>query len=318
MRTYLIKKFFQFVLTLVGVAMLIFFLLRVIPGDVVAVKLLAEGNRVSAEVLQMERARLGIDQPLWVQFGQWMAGLSRLDLGTSMWTGRAVMVEIGERFWVTFEVALMAVLVGTVMALPMGILAAVYRGTWVDHGVRLFAVLGISLPAFWVGLLAQTGLLKLLGWLPSVVALSWQEDPWGHLAQTGLPALIVGWRLSAVVARMLRSSMLEVLLEDYVRTAKAKGVPKWQMLIRHAARNALLPAVTLLGLEFAYLLGGLVVTEQVFNLNGVGRLLVQAVSQSDYVLIQGLVMMFALSFVLINFLVDVLYAMLDPRVRRMA
>ena len=316
MKSYLFKQLMQFLLTLFGVAVLIFFLLRVIPGDVVAVKLLSEGSRVSNEVLQLERARLGIDQPLVWQFSKWLLGMLRLDLGASMWTGRPVMVEIGERLGVTVEVALLAVIVGTLLALPMGILAAVYRGTWADHGVRLFAVLGISLPAFWVGLLAQTGLLKLTGWLPSVAALSWQEDPFGHLAQVGLPALIVGWRLSAVVARMLRSSMLEVLQEDYVRTAKAKGVPKWQMLIRHAARNALLPAITLLGLEFAYLLGGLVVTEQVFNLNGVGRLLVQAVSQSDYVLIQGLVMMFALSFVLINFAVDVLYAVLDPRVRR--
>ena len=318
MRSYLFRKWLQFMLTLAGVAVLIFLLLRVIPGDVVAVKLMSEGHRVSAEVLQMERARLGIDQPLYVQFAQWVWGMMRLDMGTSMWTGRSVVEEIGERFMVTFEVAVLAVLVGTLLAAPMGLLAAVYRGSWVDQGVRLFAVLGISLPAFWVGLLAQTGLLKAFGWLPQVAALSWKEDPLGHLAQIGLPALIVGWRLSAVVARMLRSSMLEVLQEDYVRTAKAKGVPKWTMLTRHAARNALLPAVTLLGLEFAYLLGGLVVTEQVFNLNGVGRLLVQAVSQGDYVLIQGLVMMFALSFVLINFLVDVLYAVLDPRVRRRA
>lgn len=316
MKSYLFKKFLQFALTLAGVAVLIFFLLRVIPGDVVAVKLMSEGNTVSAEVLQIERARLGVDQPLWVQFSKWVLGMFRLDMGTSMWTGRPVMQEIGERFMVTFEVALLAVIVGTLLAAPMGLLAAVYRGTWVDHAVRLFAVLGISLPAFWVGLLVQTGLLKAVGWLPQMSEVSWLDDPFGRLAQVGLPALIVGWRMSAVVARMLRSSMLEVLQEDYVRTAKAKGVPKWEMLIRHAASNALLPAVTLLGLEFAYLLGGLVVTEQVFNLNGVGRLLVQAVSQSDYVLIQGLVMMFALSFVLINLLVDVLYAVLDPRVRR--
>lgn len=315
MNTYLLKKSLQVLVTLVGVALLIFFLLRVIPGDIAAVKLLANGGSLTPEALAAERLRLGLNDPLWMQFGQWVWGLFRLDMGTSMWTGRPVTVEIGERLGVTFEVAVLASIAGAFIAVPMGVFAALYRGQAQDHLVRLFTVLGISLPSFWLGLLAQTALLQAFGWLPPVEAVSIWKDPWSHFGQLLLPALIVGWRMSAVVARMLRSSMLEVLQEDYVRTAKAKGVPKWQMITRHAMRNALLPAVTILGLEFAFLLGGLVVTEQVFNINGVGRLLVQAVAQNDYTLTQGLVMMFAVSFVLINFLVDLLYAALDPRVR---
>jgi peptide/nickel transport system permease protein len=258
---------------------------------------------------------MGLNEPLLAQFFHWLTGLVRLDMGTSMWTGRPVTVEIAERLPTTIEVAVQAVIIGVIIALPLGILASIRRGTALDHGVRLFTVLGISLPGFWVGMLVQTLLLISFGWLPPVMGVSLWSDPWGHITQIGLPALVVGWRMSAVLTRMLRSSMLEVLEEDYVRTAKAKGVPKWGMILGHALRNATLPTITVLGLDFAFLLSGMVVTEQVFNLNGVGKLLVQAVSQRDYTLIQGLVMMFAVSFVTINLVIDMLYAVLDPRVR---
>ncbi len=312
---YLLKKLAQLAITMLGVAALIFFLLRVLPGDIVEVKFRSEGGQVTEAVLQQERARLGLDRPLPVQFIEWMEGLVRFDLGKSMWTDRPVAEEITSRFGVTLEVAVLAMIIGTLIAIPMGVGAALTHGRWMDQFIRVFTVGGLAVPPFWLGMLLLLGLLLYCGWLPPIQAVSWRDDPLAHLGQVGLPALVVGWRLSAMIARMLRSSMLEVLNEEYVRTARSKGVPEWRVVLRHALGNALLPAITVMGVEFAMLLGGLVVTEQVFNLNGVGRLLVQAVSQNDFTLIQGLVLLFAVFFVLANFTVDILYAILDPRVR---
>lgn len=312
---YLLKKIAQLMITMLGVAALIFFLLRVLPGDIVEVKFRSEGGQVTEAVLQQERARLGLDRPLPVQFLDWMQGLARFDLGKSMWTDRPVAEEIASRFGVTLEVAVLAMIIGTLIAIPMGVGAALAHGRWADQFIRVFTVAGLAVPPFWLGMLLLLGLLLYFGWLPPIQAVSLREDPLAHLSQVGLPALVVGWRLSAMIARMLRSSMLEVLNEEYVRTARSKGVPEWRVVLRHAFGNALLPAITVMGVEFAMLLGGLVVTEQVFNLNGVGRLLVQAVSQNDFTLIQGLVLLFAVFFVLANFTVDILYAVLDPRVR---
>jgi peptide/nickel transport system permease protein len=263
----------------------------------------------------MERHRLGLDKPLVYQFKDWMVGLVTLDLGKSMWTDRPVAEEIAMRFSITLEVALLAMIIGTLIAIPMGVGAALAHGRWADQFIRVFTVAGLAVPPFWLGMLLLLALLLNFGWLPPIQSISFRDDPLGHLSQIVFPALVAGWRLSAMIARMLRSSMLEVLNEEYIRTARSKGVPEWTVVMRHALGNALLPTITVMGVEFAMLLGGLVVTEQVFNLNGVGRLLVQAVSQNDFTLIQGLVMLFAVFFVLANFAVDILYAVLDPRVR---
>lgn len=315
MSQYLVRKLLQFLITLFGVAVLIFFLLRVLPGDIVAVKLAGDGIAVSPEILASERARLGLDQSLVMQFKDWIVGLFTLELGNSLWTERPVVQEIAERLPLSLELAVLATVLGVTAALPLGIAAALTRGTLIDQGIRVSTVAGLSIPGFWLGLLVQTFLLKTFGWLPPVSSVSWSSDALGRFSQLIFPALVVGWRMSAMNARMLRSSMLEVLQEDYIRTARAKGVRSRTVITHHAAKNAMLPTVTMIGLEFAFLLGGLTVTEQVFNLNGVGRLLVQAVSQNDYVLIQGLVMLFAVAFILISFAVDLLYAVLDPRVR---
>jgi peptide/nickel transport system permease protein len=312
---YLLKKLAQLAITMVGVAALIFFLLHVLPGDIVEVKFRSEGGQVSEAVLQQERARLGLDRPLPAQFLDWMGGLARLDLDKSMWTDRPVAEEIAMRFSITLEVALLAMIIGTLIAIPMGVGAALAHGRWADQFIRVFTVAGLAVPPFWLGMLLLLALLLNFGWLPPIQSISFRDDPLGHLSQIVFPALVAGWRLSAMIARMLRSSMLEVLNEEYIRTARSKGVPEWTVVMRHALGNALLPTITVMGVEFAMLLGGLVVTEQVFNLNGVGRLLVQAVSQNDFTLIQGLVMLFAVFFVLANFAVDILYAVLDPRVR---
>lgn len=301
--------------TLLGAAIITFFLLRVIPGDVVAVKLIGDGAMVSDAVIEAERQRLGLDMPLVNQFTTWLLGLLRLDLGTSMWTGRPVIVEIAQRFWVTLEVALLSTAIGIIIAVPLGTVSALRRGKPVDYFARIFSMAGLSLPGFWVGMLLLLWLLSTFQWQPSLVAVPFWEDPLGNVSQLIWPALAVGYRFAAVLSRIVRSAVLEVLGEDYIRTARAKGLARRLIIVRHALRNALLPVITVVGLEFAFLFGGLVVTEQVFNLNGLGRLFVQAVANRDFILIQGMVMLFAVIYIVANLVVDLLYAVFDPRIR---
>jgi peptide/nickel transport system permease protein len=315
MLNYAARRILLMVPTLLGVALLTFVMLRVIPGDVVELKLRADGGHVTQEILDRERARLGLDQPLPQQFVDWMTGLVTLDLGTSMWTGRPVAEEIGGRIGLTMQVAFMAALISVVIAIPLGTLSALYRDTWVDNAVRIVTIAGLAVPSFWFGMLIILGLLTVFRWSPPITYTPFYQDPVANISQLIWPALAVGYRYSAVVARMVRSSIIEVLREDYIRTARAKGIFERMVVARHAMRNAMLPAITVIGLEFAFLIGGLVVTEQVFNLNGIGRLFVEAVSRSDFVLIQALVMLLALVFVATNLVIDLLYSVLDPRVR---
>ena len=311
----LLRRLGHLLFTLWAVATLIFFMLRVLPGDPVAFKYTSDGGSISAEQLQVQRARFGYDQPLHVQYLRWITGLTRLDLGVSVWSENPIRQEIGQRFGITLQIAVVALLIGLVLALPLGVIAALARGTWLDQLIRVITVTGQSIPSFWMAMLVILALLSTTGWIPSIQEVRFTEQPLEHLAQLFFPALVVGWRLSSVNARLLRSSMLDVLGQDYVRTAHAKGVPPLRVVWRHTLANALLPTVTVIGLEFAGLLGGLVVTEQIFNINGIGRLLIQAISFNDLALIQGLVMLFALIFVTVNFVVDIAYALLDPRVR---
>ena len=216
---------------------------------------------------------------------------------------------------VSFQIAIMAGLIAVLIAIPLGTISALYRDTWIDHTVRVVAVSGLAIPSFWLGMLIILGLLSLFNWLPKIGYVPLWEDPITNLSVTIWPAASVGYRYAAVATRMMRSSLLEVMREDYIRTARAKGV--WTRLImsRHALRNALLPVVTVIGLEFAFLIGGLVVTEQVFNINGIGKLFVDATARGDFNLIQGLVLLIATIFVLVNLFVDLLYGWLDPRIR---
>jgi peptide/nickel transport system permease protein len=301
--------------TLLGVALLTFFMLRVVPGDVVEVKLRGDGGSVSQETIDSERKRMGLDKPLVYQFGDWMAGLATGDLGKSMWTERPVIEEIMIRLELSLQVAIMATIIAVLIAIPLGTMAALFRDTWIDYTVRIVTIGGLSIPSFWFGMLIMLSLLALFNWLPPITFTPIYVDPWANLQQLIWPALAVGYRYCAVVARMIRSSLLEVLNEDYIRTARAKGVYERMVIGRHALRNALLPAITVIGLEFTFLIGGLVVTEQVFNLNGIGMLLVQSVSRNDFTMIQGMVMLIAAFYVLVNLLVDVLYAVFDPRIR---
>jgi peptide/nickel transport system permease protein len=315
MLRYTVNRILMMIPTLLGVAVLVFFMLRVIPGDVVEVKLRGDGGNVSQATLDMERHRLGLDKPLLYQFKDWMVGLATLDLGKSMWTDRPVVEEIATRLELSLQVAIMASIFAVALAIPLGTTAALMRGTWVDYAVRIITIGGLSIPSFWFGMLIMITLLYLFNWLPPITFTPIYVDPLANLAQLIWPALAVGYRYCAVVARMIRSSLLEVLNEDYIRTARAKGVYEKLVITRPALRNALLPAITVIGIEFAFLIGGLVVTEQVFNLNGIGMLFVQSVSRNDFTLIQGMVMMIAAFYVAINLVVDLLYAVFDPRIR---
>jgi peptide/nickel transport system permease protein len=317
MHKYIAKRFLLMIPTLLGVAVIAFLLLRIVPGDVVEARFMGtgQGQFISQEMIADERAKLGLDQPLWKQFATWMWGLVRLDFGVSMWTGAPITEEIRLRFALSLQVAVMATVVATLLAIPLGVIAALKQDTWIDYVVRVFSIAGLATPSFWLGIVIILGLLIVFRWLPPMVYTPFWVDPWQNLAQLIWPALAVGYRYSAVATRMTRSAMLEVLREDYIRTARAKGLWLKLILVRHALKNAMLPVVTVIGLEFAFLLGGLVVTEQVFNLNGLGLLFVEAVARRDYTLTQALVMLTASAFIFVNFVMDVMYAWLDPRIR---
>jgi peptide/nickel transport system permease protein len=301
--------------TLLGVAILVFFLLRIMPGDIVEVMLLGEGGAVPQHVIEAERVRLGLDQPIYVQFFKWMAGVVQGDFGYSMWTGKPVAYEIGIRFELSLQVALMATVLAVLIALPLGTLSAIFKDTWIDYTVRVISIAGLAIPSFWLGMIIILLLLTFFSWHPPLTFTPLLENPAANLSQLIWPALAVGYRYSAVSTRMTRSSILEVLQEDYIRTARAKGVLERLVVSRHAMRNAMLPVVTVIGLEFAFLIGGLVVTEQVFNLNGIGKLFVEATARGDYTMVQALVLLVATFFIVVNFLIDLMYAALDPRIR---
>jgi peptide/nickel transport system permease protein len=312
---YLTKRFLLMFPTLLGVAIVTFLLIRVIPGDVVELRLAGDRGSVSQEMLDRERARFGLDRPVLEQFVTWISGVVRLDFGTSMWTGAPIWQEIKLRAALSFQVAVMATIVAVLLAVPLGVVAALKQDSWVDYAVRIFSIAGLAVPSFWLGIVMILAMLIVFKWLPPMVYTPFWVNPWQNMLQLIWPALAVGYRYSAVATRMTRSAMLEVLREDYIRTARAKGLMQKLVLSRHALKNAMLPVLTVIALEFAFLIGGLVVTEQVFNLNGLGLLFVQAVAHRDYTLIQALVMLVAGCFIVVNFFMDITYAWLDPRIR---
>ena len=321
MYQYIVKRLLLMIPTLIGAAIVVFFLLRMIPGDICELRLAGEGGYFDAEVLATCRENLGIDKPIMLQFVDFIWGFVRFDFGTSMWTEQPIGYEIGLRFELSLQVAIMATLVSVIISIPLGTISAVKQDTWIDYVVRTFSIAGIAMPSFWLGILIILGLL--IGtqawfgepWMPPIVYVSPFVDPWGNFTQLVWPAVATGYRYSAVATRMTRSTLLEVLREDYVRTARAKGLLEKIIINRHALKNAMLPVVTIFGIEFAFLIGGLVVTEQVFNLNGLGKLFVESVLTLDFTMTQQLVMLVVVIFVFMNFLVDLLYAWLDPRIR---
>jgi peptide/nickel transport system permease protein len=314
MHWYILHRLLLMLPTLLGVAVLTFLLLRVVPGDIVEMRF-AEGHFYDRELVEKERARLGLDRPLWEQFLGWMWGLAHLDLGVSLWSGGSISREVAIRLQLSLQLASMATGVAVLLAIPLGTLAALRQDSWIDYAVRMFSIAGLATPSFWLGILMFLGFLTVFQWIPPMVFTPIWRDPWQNLTQMIWPALAVGYRYSAVATRMTRSAMLEVLREDYIRTAHAKGLPQGPIVRRHALKNVMLPVLTVIGLEFAFLLGGLVVTEQVFNLNGLGLLFVQSVARRDYTMVQALVLLVGFTYIAVNFCVDLLYAWLDPRIR---
>ncbi len=321
MYRYIIQRILLAIPTLVGAAVIVFVLMRLIPGDICVVRLGSGGGTFDERAVAACHAELGLDRPLWLQFFDFVWGFCRFDFGTSMWSGKPVSYEIMTRLPISLEIALLATVVALTIAIPLGTISALKQNSWIDLVVRTVAIAGIATPSFWIGILSILAVLNIsqavfgAPWMPPIDYVPIWQDPIRNLSMAILPAVTVGYRYSAVTMRMTRSAMLEVLREDYIRTARAKGLIERIIINRHALKNALLPVVTLIGIEFAFLIGGLVVTEQVFNLNGVGRLLVLAVQNQDYTLTQALVMLVVAVFVLANLAVDLAYAWLDPRIR---
>ena len=310
--SYLIRRFFLMLLTLFGISVLIFTLLRIVPGNIADIVFNAAGMIDVAEKAKLEK-ELGLDQPIAVQYVQWVSGLVHGDLGYSFVSEKPAIQEIAPRIPITAKLAGLALAFAILFGVPLGVLSAVKQNSGLDYVLRVISLSGLSIPAFWLGLLILMAFVKYFGTIP--IYTNPPSGFWAALWLYSVPAAAVGFRSSALVMRLTRSSMLEVLRQDYIRTARAKGASELNVNYHHALRNAMLPVVTVIGIEAAFLMGGLIVTETVFNIPGVARFLVEAIRWRDYPIVQNLVMFIAVVAVLINFLVDLLYAALDPRIK---
>ncbi len=318
MRAYILRRMALFIPTAFGVSVFIFLMLHVIPGDYATTLLL--GGRDQALIATEEdfarvRNQLGLDKPLHIQYATWAAKLIRGDLGISWINRQPVLERMLPRIAVSAQLGVMAVLIASIIAIPGGVIAAVRQDTYIDYVLRFVSMIFESMPNFWIGLLLIVGLLTIFDWIPPISYANLWEDPWDNLMILIFPAMVVGARSSAGMLRMTRSSVLEALREDYVRTAEAKGLYRSRILFIHVLRNALLPVVTLAGFEIVFLMGGQVVIEQVFNIPGLGNLFIQAVGARDFPVIQAIVMFIAAVVLVANLVVDMMYAWLDPRIR---
>lgn len=315
MRTHLVQRLLAMGLTLLGVSLLVFAMVRLIPGTVVE-QLLGQAAMGSPEVTASFRRFFGLDQPLHVQYLGWIGGILRGDFGNSWLSGKPVLALFLERLPVSAELAVLAVGWSLLLGIPLGTGAAVWRGGVRDGAIRVATTLGLSLPAFWQGTVLILLFSIYLGWMPSLQWVPLARDPAANLAIMALPALTLGTASAAMITRMARSSMLDVLSREFVRTARAKGLTDRRVTFHHALRNALIPVVTVAGVQLGYIVGGIVVVEDVFTLPGVGRLLLDAIFQRDYPVVQGVILLLASGFMALNLAVDLLYAVLDPRLRR--
>jgi peptide/nickel transport system permease protein len=310
--TYLVRRTLLMLLTLFGISVIIFTLLRVVPGNVVDILFDAAGFVDPAEKAKIE-ADLGLDKSIPMQYAAWISGLAKGDLGISYVSEKPTLQEIAPRFPITARLAGLALMFSVLIGIPLGVLSAVKQNTKLDYFLRLVSLSGLSMPSFWLGMLILMAFVASTGSLPIYDAAP--ESFWQALQMYSVPAAAVGFRSSALLMRMTRSSMLEVMRQDFIRTARAKGATENSVNFRHALRNAMLPVVTIIGMEAAFLIGGLIVTETVFNIPGVARFLVEAIRWRDYPIVQNLVMFIAVVVVSVNFTVDMLYAVLDPRIR---
>jgi peptide/nickel transport system permease protein len=314
MGRYILRRLLLLIPTILGISVLVFALMRFLPGDVVDGLIGAEDSFTPAQRETLERL-LGLDKPVYIQYFDWLRALLTFDFGASLRSSEPVAALIGERIAVTVELAILTVIFSTLIAVPLGIIAAVRRNGVVAWVAQVVGLLGLSVPTFWLALLLLLVASLKFQWYPSLIWVSPFEDLRANLEQMLLPVLAMSGAMIAVVMRMTRSAMLEVLNQDYIRTARAKGLKERLVIARHAYRNALIPVITIVGLQLGHLLGGTVVIEQIFGLPGIGSMILTGINQRDYPVVQGGVLIVALMFVLINIVVDVLYAASDPRIR---
>lgn len=318
MRTYVLRRLIALLPIMFGISVVVFVIMRMLPGDVAAMILGGDEEGaagVSKEAIEALRTQLGLNEPLIEQYGSWISGLLTLDAGKSLWSNRPVFVEIGERLPLTIELALLALSISLIVAIPVGVISALRQDTWLDYLFRTFSIAGLAVPGFWLGTLTILFLTIWFNWTPPLGYVGFTQDPWINLQQLIWPAIVIGYGNAAIIARMTRSTMLEVLREDYVRTAWAKGLNLRTVLSVHALRNAMLPVLTLAAIELGNLLGGTVVMETIFTLPGIGRYLVDAIFHRDYPVVQTIIVLMGVVYLLLNLLVDLLYGVLDPRIR---
>ncbi|MFI5013336.1 MAG: ABC transporter permease [Hyphomicrobiales bacterium] len=311
----LVARLTDLVLVVIGVSIIVFLMIRLVPGDAVAV-MLGANTEVTPEALAQLRARIGLDQPLVTQYLHWVTAALRGDFGTSPWTGRPVAEEILANLWPTLELTVLALVFGAGLAVPLGSMMAQYRGRFADIAMRLGTVLGLTIPSFWLGIVLIFSVSRLFPRFASLGYVPFTESPLGNLQRMVLPSLALALPILANLSRLMRSTMLDALGEDYVRTARAKGAPERVVVYKHALRNALIPFVTSIGITAGYLLGGAIVIEQVFAIPGLGRLILGAIAERNYPLLQATILVVTIGFVIVNFAVDCLYGVIDPRLRR--
>ena len=316
MRQYAIKRIALIIPTVLLVTIIVFTVMRLLPGDP-ALVILSEGDAsFTQEELEDLRRQLGTDRPIVVQYVDWIGGLVQGDLGTSIWrSGQPVTKLVGDRIFRTLELAVLAILIAVLFAVPLGVISAIKPDSVIDYFSRVIALVGISIPTFFAGLLVVLVLSRGFGWLPPLGYEDLWDNPWKNLQQMFLPALALGFYDMAFIARVTRSSMMEIIREDYMRTARAKGLGERIVLVRHGLKNAVLPILTISGWQFGRLFGGTVIIESIFKVPGIGTLLIETVFQRDFPTIQAIIIVIAVSIVIINLLVDLLYGLLDPRIR---
>lgn len=314
MRAYALRRMLALIPTLIFASLIVFLTVRMIPGDVIDM-MLAQSDSSSDQSRQQLEQALGLDQPVYIQYFRWLSGVIRGDLGHSLWQNTAVLDQILDRLPVTFGLGLMAIIIGLVIAVPIGVYSALRQDTAGDYIMRSLSILMLAVPSFWIATMVMVFPSIWWGWAPSMVYVRFSDDPLGNLQHLFIPALILGMSLSAITMRMTRTMMLEVLRQDYIRTAWAKGLDERTVVLRHALRNALIPVVTLIGIQAPLVIGGAVIIEQIFVIPGMGLLLLDAVGQRDYPIIAGVFLVVGVAVMLINLLVDLSYGLLDPKVR---
>jgi peptide/nickel transport system permease protein len=319
MQAYVIKRVLLLIPTLLLATMVVFVILRIVPGDPALAILLAEAQEGDVKFLQEDldelRKKLGTDKPIHIQYGIWFWNMLQLDFGLSFWDSKPITDRVFKKFPITLELTVLAVLLASVLAVPLGVISAIRQDTLGDYAGRIISIAGIALPNFWVAIMIIFFLVMWFNWIPPLGYVDLWENPWTNVQQLFFPAVALGFSNMAFISRVTRSAMLEVLREDYIRTARSKGLQERVVISRHALKNALLPVVTVSGYEFGRLIAGTVIIEVIFLVPGMGRLLVDAVFHRDFAMVQAIIVMITVVVVLLNVVMDLLYAWLNPRIR---